>query len=175
MLLGEVAAHCPCDLAGVPSHCGVGRNEHVGQLAKQALRIPLAAQIKAPVDYADARQRLKMSTPARTILEQIPKSLVEEVSSRQAEVILAQFFTGHTSMLHPVRTYLDETNNYCLHKCKPRVLNDVDHFVLRCPARASSRREALPALRDRLGITVADLVQKWPEQVLAFLGNEGLL
>ena len=105
----------------------------------------------------------------------IAEPLVDQVSTRRAEVILAQFFTGHTPTLHPVRSHLDGTKAYCPHKCRRRLINDVDHYVFRCPARAQSRRKALLALKDRRGMTVEDLVQRWPEKVLAFPGSEGFV
>ncbi len=49
-------------------HCGVTRNEHVDLLAKQALSIPLDAQVRVPIDYADAKQRVKTSPVADKLI-----------------------------------------------------------------------------------------------------------
>ncbi len=87
-ILGETATHCPCDLVWVPSHCGVTRNEHVDKLAKQALTISLDAQVRVPIDYAEAKQRVKTSPVADKLVERMPENL--PVSTRKAEVILAQ-------------------------------------------------------------------------------------
>ncbi len=72
-MLGETAAYCPCDLVWVPSHCGVTHNEHVDELAKQALAILLDAMVRVPIDCADAKQRVKTSPVADKLVEQMPE------------------------------------------------------------------------------------------------------
>ncbi len=139
-ILGETAAYCPCDLVWVPSHCGVTRNEHVDELAKQALSIPLDAQVRVPIDYADAKQRVKTSPVADKLIEQMPENL--QVSTRKAEVILAQLYVGHTPKLHPVASYLNGTR--CICPCRMGVTNDVEHYLLRCPDRSASRVRSYP-------------------------------
>ncbi len=152
---------------------GFRRNEHVDKLAKQALATSLDEQIKVPIDFTDAKQRMKQRTNPRKILEKLTDSLGVQLSASKAEFALAQFYVGHTSKLHPVASYMDGRTCYCPYECKPRVINDVEHFVLRCPARASSRRSQLPAVTERRGMNVADIVRKWREKLLAFLGSEG--
>ncbi len=165
-ILGETATHCPCDLIWVPSHCGVSRNEHVDKLA---FTISLDAQVRVPIDYADAKQRVKTSPVADKLVERMPENL--QVSTRKAEVILAQLYVGRTPKLHPVASYINGTR--CICPCRTGATNDVEHYLLRCPDRSASRRAELPSPRDRAGMRVQQIIRKWPEKVLAFLWREG--
>ena len=87
----------------------MGRNEHVDQHVKQAPETPRDAQIHPPMACEDVKQHVKRIIPTRTTLERIPESLVEQVSTRLAEVILAQFYTGYTPTLHLVGSWLAGT------------------------------------------------------------------
>ncbi len=61
----------------------------------------------------------------------------------------------------------------CICPCRMGVTNDVEHYLLRCPDRSASRRAELPSPRDRAGMTVQQIIRKWPEKVLAFLLSGG--
>ncbi len=119
------------------------------------------------MDYADAKQRVKTSSVTDKLVERMPENL--QVSTRKGEVILAQIYVGHTPKLHPVASYLNETR--CICPCRMGATNDVEHYLLRCPDRSTSRRAYLPSPRDRAGMKVQQILSKWPENVLALFGS----
>ncbi len=119
--------------------------------------------------YTDAKQRVNMSPSSNKLVERILEQL--QVSTRKAEVIFAQFYFGHIAKLHSVSSYLN--GRMCCCPCRMRVTNDVERYVLRCPNRRTSRLAELPPLRHRAVMTVEQILSKWSQKVLAFLGSEG--
>eukprot|EP00178_Gracilaria_changii_P027181 TRINITY_DN849_c0_g1_i1.p1 TRINITY_DN849_c0_g1~~TRINITY_DN849_c0_g1_i1.p1 ORF type:complete len:362 (+),score=31.50 TRINITY_DN849_c0_g1_i1:628-1713(+) len=155
-LLGDIASLCSVDMVWVPSHCGLVRNELVDRLAKDALNLSVKEQIDVPIDYEDVRRRVKIKSCANPLLSEVPKSLEAKVSLREAKVSLAQLAVGHTPCLLPLGSYMLKKRFVC--RCRPGVLNDVNHYLLHCPQRTASRRMCLPPLRDRIEIWLDEIM-----------------
>ncbi len=111
-ILGERAVHCPCDLIWVPSHCGVTRNEHVDMLAKQALTTSLDEQVQVPIDYADAKQRVKTSPGSKTFVERVPKHLQVSARSHSRPILRWSFLQTTSSGLIPERNQMSLSMQY---------------------------------------------------------------
>ena len=91
-----------------------------------ALRTPAAEQVHIPIDYAEAKQRLKWKSCNAPTTAEIPPLLENTLSTRKAAVALAQIYVGHTSNLHPVATYLGGTTGICT-RSGIGAKNDDDH------------------------------------------------
>ena len=90
----------------VPSHYGVGHNEHVDQQAKQPLEIPTWAN-SSPCRLRKSQRICEKEHSYVHDTVQIPESLMDQVSKIRAKASLAHFYTAHAPKLHFVWSYLD--------------------------------------------------------------------
>lgn len=80
-----------------------------------------------PFDYVDAKSRIKRRPGSSGLAQQIWGHL--QVSTRKAELILAQFYIDHSAIFE----------RRWIYPCRIGVTNDVEHHVSRCPDRRTSR------------------------------------
>ncbi len=93
------------------------------------------------------------------IIEKLAESLGDHILAKKAEVTVAQLHVEHTPKLHPEASYVYGSTCYCPYDCRPRVINDVEHLVLRCSARVASRSLKFPNVTERLEMTAVDFAR----------------
>lgn len=101
------------------------------------------------------------------------RNKLSQVSHQRAEATLAQFYVGHTPLLHPFGTALQMKTLRCDKPSSVQAINTVEHYLLKCSGKAASRRATLPEYQERKNMKLPDIIRKWPRMVLAYLEREG--
>ena len=160
------------EVVWVPSHCGLQENERADYLANAvANRSSLVQQQGIPVTADSFKQIMLKRTQPKTIksLSDVPQHL--RIQPRQAEVLLNRLMT---ECCNRVRAFHDGiTVDHTCVKCSLNIRETVEHCILRCPGRATTRRHIFGRLER--GTTVENLCRKQPTAILEFMNNEGIL
>ena len=156
----------------VPIHYGLQENDRADRLANAlANRSSLVQQQKIPVTADSFEQIMLKRTQPKTIknLSDIPRHL--RIQPRQAEVFLNRLMTECCNRMPAFHDGI--TVDHTCVKCSLNVRETVEHCILRCPGRATTRRHIFGRLER--GTTVENLCRKQQTAILEFMNNEGIL
>ena len=143
----------------MPGHCGLQENERAHRLEKVvANRSSLVQQQEIPLKTDSFKQIMLKRTQPKTI-----KSLSDEprhlrIQPRQAEVLLNRLMTNCCNRVEAFHDGIT-VDHMCV-KCSLNVRETVEHCILRCSGRATTRRHVFGRLER--GTTVEILCMTQP-------------
>ena len=153
----------------VPSHCGIPENERADKIANAAVAREFIEHNRAVVPFEVARTLSKQKQ--QSSLVSLEDSLDEtlHLTTRKAEIVLNQLVAQCSPLVRSFRTSA-EYDPICK-DCSIGVPETVEHLMERCPGRRNARRKHFGGSR----LSIADLCNQHPKQVLGFLLDVGLL
>ena len=165
----QMRSGCRLTAVWIPSHCGLKEIEEADNQANLGVDQPLVQHQRVPLSEESAESILRLKPKGNLVtLCGIPDSL--PVSNSRAEVILNQLITDCPPLTKAF--FLEKAQSRLCSKCPNRAIDTVNHLILRCSGRATSRRRILPRQRNT---TISKLCHENPYQVLEYLHNEELL
>ena len=155
----------------VLSHRGLSENEKADFLANMAIKMPFEQHSKSHIRYEEVKALTRQRQPTRLLyIEFVDPGKQKDYLARHVEVVLNQLRAGCSPLVRTFRT-ADAYDPTCM-ACPMGAPETVDHLLRRCIGRASARRKHF-GVQSRLDIE--DLCTKYPQQVLGFLLDVGLL
>ena len=155
----------------VPLHCGLSENEKADFLANKTIKMAFEQRSKSHIRYEEVKALTRQRQSTRLLcIEDVDPGKQKDYRARRVEVVLNQLRAGYSPLVRTFRT-ADAYDPTCM-ACPMGTPETVDHLLRRCIGRASARRKHF---RVQSRLDIEDLCTKYPQQVLGFLLDVGLL